>query len=190
MKSLAVFCGSSPGRAGGFSDLARDLGVRLAEEGIALVYGGGRVGLMGTVADGCLDAGGTVTGVITHQLMELEVGHTGCTELVLVDSMLERKSVMAERADGFLSLPGGIGTLDEMFEMLTWSQLDLHPEPKPSVILNAAGYYNGLITFLDQVAEEGFVRREHLSMLLVAETIDAALHQLREFQPEELGKWS
>jgi len=187
MKSLCVFCGSSPGRGKLFVQAAQLVGRRLAEENIQLVYGGGSVGLMGAVADACLDAGGEVIGVITEKLQDLEVGHTGCTELLVVDTMLERKTVMAERSDGFLSLPGGIGTLDEMFEMLTWSQLDIHN--KPSALLNVDGYYDGLLEFLDRVVADRFVLGEHLGMLLTGNDFEDVLHRLQTYEPVILEKW-
>jgi len=187
LNSLCVFCGSSPGRGQAYIDAALHVGRRLAEEDIQLVYGGGSVGLMGAVADACLEAGGKVVGVITEKLQDLEVGHTGCTELIVVETMLERKTVMAERSDGFLSIPGGIGTLDELFEMLTWSQLDIHQ--KPSALLNVDGYYDHLITFLDRMVKDRFVLGEHLGMLINGTEFDPVLEQLRAYEPIVLEKW-
>ncbi len=153
------------------------LGRTLAERGVRLVYGGGSVGLMGILADACLEAGGEVTGVITRHLMSREVGHSQVTELIQVDTMLERKSRMAELADAFLSLPGGIGTLDELFEMLTWTQLHLHE--KPNGLLNVNGYYDGLLAFLrDSVQEAGFADAAHLENLIVRDNIDELLEAL------------
>lgn len=166
---------------------AREVGHRLADEGIRLVYGGGSVGLMGAMADACLSAGGEVVGVITKKLLELEVGHVGCQELIVVETMLERKTRMAELSDAFLSLPGGIGTLDELLEMLTWSQLDIHQ--KPSGLLNVDGFYDGFLAFLEKVQCEGFVRPEHLGMLMAAERVEDVIEKLRAYQPVAVAKW-
>lgn len=153
------------------------LGRTLAKRGIRLVYGGGSVGLMGILADACLEAGGEVTGVITRHLMSREVGHSRVTDLIQVDTMLERKARMAEHADAFLSLPGGIGTLDELFEMLTWTQLHLHE--KPNGLLNVDGYYDGLLAFLrNSVHEAGFADAAHLENLIVGESIEELLASL------------
>lgn len=187
INSLCIFCGSSPGRGTRYLDVATSVGRHLAEQNIRLVYGGGSVGLMGRVADACLDAGGEVIGVITKPLLDLELGHTGCTELKIVDTMLERKTLMAELSDAFVSLPGGIGTLDEMFEMLTWSQLDLHA--KPSALLNVDGYYDDLQTFLKRVVQDRFLLGEHLQMLLVDDHFERLLGQLRAWQPNPVAKW-
>jgi uncharacterized protein (TIGR00730 family) len=142
---------------------------------------------MGALADACLEAGGEVIGVITRRLLELEVGHGGCQELIVVDSMLERKTKMAELSDAFISLPGGIGTLDEMLEMLTWSQLDIHQ--KPSGLLNVDGYFDGMLSFFETVQREQFVRPEHLRMLVAEERLDDLLGKLRAYQPELVAKW-
>lgn len=187
MKSLCVFCGSSSGKGTRYLDAARMVGRRLAEERIELVYGGGSVGLMGAVADACLEAGGKVVGVITRQLLDLEVGHQGCTELIVIDSMLERKNVMLERSDAFLSLPGGIGTLDELFEMLCGSQLDLHR--KPSALLDVDGYFEVLAVQLAKMVEEGFVQQEHVAMLFVSPEFEELLTRLGDYQPTAVAKW-
>ena len=187
INSLCVFCGSSPGRGTDYLDAATQVGRHLAEQNLRLIYGGGSVGLMGRVADACLDAGGEVVGVITQSLLALEVGHTGCTELKIVDTMLERKTLMAELSDAFVSLPGGIGTLDEMFEMLTWSQLDIHH--KPSALLNVDGYYDHLQTFLKRVVDDRFLLGEHLEMLLVDDQFERLLGKLRDWQPVQVEKW-
>lgn len=156
-----------------------ELGRTLAAHGIRLVYGGGSVGLMGILADACLEAGGEVTGVITRHLMTREVGHAGVTELIQVDTMLERKTRMAEHSDAFLSLPGGIGTLDELFEMLTWTQLHLHD--KPNGLLNVDGYYDSLIAFLrDSVHANGFADAGHIDNLIVGDTIDELIVALNQ----------
>jgi uncharacterized protein (TIGR00730 family) len=174
LRSLCVFCGSRQGQSPAFAESAIWIGRLLAARGIRLVYGGGSVGLMGILADACLEAGGEVTGVITRHLMDREVGHRGCTELILVDTMLERKTRMAELSDGFLSLPGGIGTLDELFEMLTWTQLRLHQ--KPNALLNVDGFYDPLIAFLRQsVLDLGFADAPTIGNLLVDEDPEALL---------------
>ncbi len=158
------------------------VGRTLAERGIRLVYGGGSVGLMGILADACLEAGGEVTGVITRHLMNREVGHAGVTDLILVDTMLERKSRMAEHSDAFVSLPGGIGTLDELFEMLTWTQLHLHD--KPNGVLNVNAYFDPLLAFLrDQVHGQGFADAEHLENLIVADRFDSLLDAMSARKP-------
>ena len=187
INSLCIFCGSSPGRGTQYLDAATLVGRHLAEQNIRLVYGGGSVGLMGRVADACLEAGGEVVGVITKSLLDLEVGHIGCTELKIVDTMLERKTLMAELSDACVSMPGGIGTLDEMFEMLTWSQLDIHH--KPSALLNVDGYYDDLLTFLNRVVEDRFLLGEHLEMLLVDDQFERLLGKLRDWQPTRVEKW-
>ena len=172
--SLCVFCGSRQGKSPAFAEAAMHVGRTLAERGIRLVYGGGSVGLMGILADACLEAGGEVTGVITRHLMNREVGHAGVTDLILVDTMLERKSRMAEHSDAFVSLPGGIGTLDELFEMLTWTQLHLHS--KPNGLLNINGYYDPMLTFLrDSVHGQGFADAEHLENLIVSDRFENLL---------------
>lgn len=174
LRSLCVFCGSRQGRSPAFAESAILTGRLLAWRGIRLVYGGGSVGLMGILADACLEAGGSVTGVITRHLMDREVGHRGVSELVLVDTMLERKTRMADLSDAFLSLPGGIGTLDELFEMLTWSQLGLHGgRTKPSALLNVEGYYDGLLDFLQSsVRDAGFASAAHLEDLLAGADLE------------------
>jgi uncharacterized protein (TIGR00730 family) len=170
------------------TEAAWELGTRLAERGIALVYGGGRVGLMGVVADAVLTAGGEVTGVITQHLWDREVGHVGLTELVVVHSMHERKLAMADRSDGFVALPGGVGTFEELFEVLTWTQLGLHH--KPVGVLDVAGYYQPLLHFLDTASEAGFVRPVHRDLLLAATTPDAILDALAAWSPDYVPKWT
>ncbi|MBL9154561.1 MAG: TIGR00730 family Rossman fold protein [Verrucomicrobiales bacterium] len=176
-RTLCVFCGSRQGQSPAFAEAAIHTGRLLAIRGIRLVYGGGSVGLMGILADACLEAGGHVTGVITRHLMDREVGHSGCTELILVDTMLERKTRMAELSDAFLSLPGGIGTLDELFEMLTWSQLHLHR--KPNALLNVEGYYDPLLAFLrESVHGRGFADQAHVDALLVGDELESLVEAL------------
>lgn len=165
MDSVCVFCGSSPGNRPEYLQLARDIGALIAGRGYALVYGGGRVGLMGALADAALTAGGRVIGVIPQFLVEKEAGHSGLSELHVVTTMSERKLLMGDLSDAFLALPGGIGTMDELFEAWTWSQLDL--QRKPCGLLNHAGYYDALIEFLDHVEAEGFLRPRHSAGLLI-----------------------
>ena len=156
MRSLGVFCGSSPGAQSAYADAARAMGHTLAERGIRLVYGGGHVGLMGVLADAAMAAGGDVIGVITEGLQRREVGHKGLPELRVVPSMHERKAVMATLSEAFVALPGGAGTLDELFEAWTWTQLGIHR--KPVGFLNTAGYFDPLLTFLDRAVAERFIR--------------------------------
>ena len=188
LRSVTVYCGSSPGHDPAHTEAAWAFGTRLAERGIDLVYGGGRVGLMGVVADAVLTAGGSVTGVITQHLWDREVGHVGLTELVVVHSMHERKLAMADRSDGFVALPGGVGTFEELFEVLTWTQLGLHH--KPVGLLDVAGYYQPLLHFLDTSCEAGFVRPAHRALLHADTTADGILDQLTAWEPEYVPKWT
>lgn len=187
MKNICVYCGSSPGRSAAFRDAATSLGGVLASRQIGLVYGGASVGVMGAVADGALAAGGQVIGVIPESLMSFEVAHSGLTELIVVDSMHTRKATMAEKSDAFIALPGGLGTLEELFEMLTWSQLKFHQ--KPVGLLNVDGFYDHLLTFLDRTVESGFVRQEHRSNLIVGEEPASLLAALDAWQPPSIEKW-
>ncbi|RMF64632.1 MAG: TIGR00730 family Rossman fold protein [Calditrichaeota bacterium] len=187
MKRICVYAGSSSGTREEFASVARELGALLAKTGIGVVYGGARVGLMGELAQAALSAGGEVIGVIPRFLVEKEVAHQGLTELRVVSSMHERKRLMAELADGFVALPGGLGTLEEIFEMMTWSQLGLHR--KPCGLLNAHGYYDSLIRMLEQMVEHGFVRRKHRELVLVDRNAAALLDKMRAFRPPELEKW-
>lgn len=164
--NICVFCGSSSGAGTGYLRRARELGALLAERDIGLVYGGATVGTMGAVADGALDAGGRVYGVIPQALSDIEIGHARLTELDVVDTMHQRKARMAERSDAFIALPGGVGTLEELFEVWTWTQLGIHR--KPVGVLNADGFYDPLIAFLDQLVREGFVRPAHRGILQAA----------------------
>jgi uncharacterized protein (TIGR00730 family) len=172
-KSICVFAGSSPGAAPQFAEVARDLGRELALRGHGLVYGGGNVGLMGVVADAALAAGGHVTGVIPEFLVDRELAHRGLSRLEVVRSMHERKDTMAQLSDGFVALPGGFGTLEELFEVVTWAQLGLHD--KPCGVLNVGGYYDSLLAFLDGAVTAQFVKNVHRSMLLVAAEARALL---------------
>jgi uncharacterized protein (TIGR00730 family) len=187
MKRVCVFCGSSPGARAGYADAATALGRALARRGIGLVTGGGRVGLMGVVADAALAAGGEVIGVIPEALLEWEVAHEGLTELRVVASMHERKAAMADLSDAFAALPGGFGTLEEFCEVLTWSQLGLHA--KPCGLVNVAGYYDPFLAMLDHAVTERFLRREHRALVLADEAPDSLLDQLAAFRPPLFEKW-
>ena len=187
MKHICVFCGSSAGDDPRFLETARRTGALLAERGLGLVYGGATVGLMGAVADAVLAHGGHVTGVIPSRLVERELAHHGLPDLRVVASMHERKALMADLADGFVALPGGIGTLEETFEVLTWAQLGLHH--KPIGILDVAGYYAPLLTFLDHAVASRFVRREHRDMLLVDPDPGRLLDRLAAHVPVDVEKW-
>ncbi|HEX7115573.1 MAG TPA: TIGR00730 family Rossman fold protein [Steroidobacter sp.] len=176
MPSVCVFCGSSAGNRPEYSALARSVGTLLARQGMTLVYGGGRVGLMGALADAALAAGGRVVGVIPRMLLEREVGHEGLTELHVVGTMSERKVMMGELSQAFLALPGGIGTMDELFEAWTWTQLDLHD--KPCGLLNHEGYYDSLLAFLDHARGEGFLRPRHHAALLVGTDAEELIARL------------
>src|SRR3982751_4315984 len=173
--SVCVFCGSSVGSKPAYIGAAIALGKVLAEQKIRLIYGGGRVGLMGAIADSTLQAGGEVTGVIPEHLVAREVAHQGLSDLRIVRSMHERKALMAELSDAFVALPGGLGTLEEFFEVWTWGQLGLHR--KPYALLNVAGFYDPLVEFIDQLVEQKFVKPEHRKMLIVES--DAAMLPIR-----------
>jgi len=177
MKSICVYCGANPGLGPAYAEAARALAGCLVEDNIALVYGGGNVGLMGEIADAMLALGGEVTGVIPTQLVEREVGHTGLTRQFIVKDMHERKAMMAQLADGFIAMPGGMGTLEELFEMLTWSQLGIHR--KPIGLLNVDGFYDALVSFIGHAHGQGFVRTEHASLLMVESDPAALLRRLR-----------
>jgi uncharacterized protein (TIGR00730 family) len=187
LKRVCVFAGSSSGSRTEYHAAASDLGRELASRGIGLVYGGARVGLMGAVADAVLAGGGEVIGVIPNALVEKEVAHTSLTELRVVTSMHQRKALMADLSDAFIALPGGWGTLDEMFEILTWAQLGLHR--KPCGLLNVLGYFDRLLSFLDHTVEQGFVRREYSSLLAVSDTPPQLLDSLATHTPPVVEKW-
>jgi uncharacterized protein (TIGR00730 family) len=188
MKRICVFAGSSSGVRAEYLGAASDLGKLFAARGIELVYGGARVGLMGAVADAVLAGGGRVTGVIPKALVEKEVAHDGLTDLRIVTSMHQRKALMADLSDAFIALPGGWGTLDEMFEILTWAQLGLHR--KPCGLLNVLGYFARLLSFLDHTMEEGFVRREYGALLSVAPAPAPLLDALQSQTPPAVEKWN
>jgi uncharacterized protein (TIGR00730 family) len=182
---VCVFCGSSRGASPAFVEAARLVGTTLGELGVGLVYGGGRVGLMGEVADATLKAGGRVVGVIPEALSLKEIGHEGLTELHIVSGMHERKALMAARASAFLTLPGGIGTFEEFFEILTWAALGLHH--KPIALLNVGGYFDPLLAMLDSAVEQRFVRPEHRRLILVLDDPREAAARLLAHVPEDAG---
>jgi uncharacterized protein (TIGR00730 family) len=187
MKTLCVYCGSNPGTDPAFLAAAKALGARLGATGKRLVYGGGRVGLMGAVADAALAAGAHVTGIIPRTLMDKEVEHRGLSALHVVGSMHERKMRMADLSDGFIALPGGVGTMEELFEVWTWNQLGLHA--KPIGLLDVAGYYRPLLTFIDSMVERGFVRQEHRAFLRVETDVDRLLVAMEEQPLPQVPKW-
>ncbi|HVR42254.1 MAG TPA: TIGR00730 family Rossman fold protein [Thermoanaerobaculia bacterium] len=187
MKTICVFAGSSAGRESGYRAVAQELGRALAQRSLGLVYGGARVGLMGAVADAVLAAGGKVTGVIPAALVEKEVAHEGLSELRIVGSMHERKATMAELSDGFIALPGGWGTVEEFFEVLTWAQLGLHR--KPCGLLNAGGYFDPLLSFIVHSVDQGFVRAEHRAMVRVSASASELLDDLAAYEPPRVEKW-
>jgi uncharacterized protein (TIGR00730 family) len=177
MKSIAVYCGASLGAKPLYADAARQLARALVEHNIALVYGGGKVGLMGVIADEVLRLGGEATGVIPHALMAREVGHEGLTRMFVVKDMHERKAMMSDLSDGFIAMPGGMGTLEELFEMVTWSQLGIHA--KPVGLLNVEGFYEGLVAFVRHLHDEGFVRQQHLDIIKVESEAGALVRRLQ-----------
>jgi uncharacterized protein (TIGR00730 family) len=187
MRSVCVYCGSNAGSRPVYTERAMALGQRMAKEGLALVYGGGNVGLMGVVADAVLEAGGEVVGVIPGQLVEWEVAHRGLTRLEVVDNMHERKARMFDLADGFVALPGGFGTLDEMFEMLTWRQLGI--ADKPCAFLDVQGFYAPLIGMLDRMVEERFLHPDQRRDLWHGEDIGAMLAWMQAYEPAAASKW-
>lgn len=187
MKRITVFCGSSFGTETIYTEQATLLGQTLAKENIELVYGGANVGLMGAVADGVLSSGGKAIGVLPNFLRSKEIAHLGLTELILVESMHERKTKMNDLCDGVIALPGGFGTLEELFEMLTWAQLGLHK--KPIAILNINGFYDALIQLTQTMVEKGLLKEVNQKMLLVSDTIDDLLRQMKNYTPPTVGKW-
>ncbi len=187
LQTLCVFCASSPGADPRYVAAARAFGTLVARSGRRIVYGGGNTGLMGELADAALAAGGEVIGLMPKHLADREVAHRGLTRLEIVGSMHERKARLAEMADGFVALPGGLGTLEEFTEIWTWGQLGLHA--KPYGLLNVAGYYTPLLAFLDHAVDERFVRPEHRAMVRVAEDPAALLEALETARPAVLPKW-
>ena len=187
MSTICVYCGSSPGNDPAFLQAAREIGGLMAQRGHSLVYGGGNSGLMGVVADAVLAAGGQVVGVIPDNFVRQELAHKGLTKLHVVSTMHERKALMASLADGFLALPGGIGTLEEIAEVFVWTQLGLHT--KPCALLNINGYYDPLVSFLTRMTDARFLRAEQLSQLIVAREPAEALDRLLSFTPTVVDKW-
>jgi uncharacterized protein (TIGR00730 family) len=187
IRSLCVFCGSNSGNDPAYANAAHDFGVLLAKENIALVYGGGHVGLMGIVADAVLAGGGKAIGVIPRMLWDREVGHRNLTELHIVETMHERKAKMASLSDAFVALPGGLGTLEEIFEVWTWAQLGIHR--KPLGFLDANGFYAPLLAFLDRAVDAGFIRTQYRSMAIVDIDPASLLRRMSEHQPPIVEKW-
>ena len=183
MKRLAVYCGSATPADPVYIDAARAVGLALAKRGIGIVYGGGRLGLMGAVADGALAGGGEVIGVIPEALVGAEVAHRYLTELQIVPGMHERKRAFTDLSDGFLTLPGGVGTMDELWEAISWAQLGYHE--KPVGLLNVAGFYDGLIAFNAQMIEVGFVRAQHAGIMIVDTNLDALLARMTAYEPHQ-----
>lgn len=187
LKRVCVFCGSSPGNKDEYLKAARDTGRLLAERGIELVYGGGKVGLMGAIADACLAAGGAAIGVIPQLMVDKEVAHRGLTELRVVQTMHERKALMADLSDAFLALPGGYGTWDELCEVLTWSQIGI--QHKPSGLLNVNGYYDPLLAMADRAVKDGFLPEIHRALLLTETDPGKLLKYLEKYVPPSVDKW-
>jgi uncharacterized protein (TIGR00730 family) len=188
VERICVFCGASPGARPEYAVAAEELARLLAADGLGVVYGGGGVGLMGRLADASLEAGGEITGVIPRALVDKEIGHRDVADMRVVESMHERKALMAELADAFVALPGGLGTLEELFEVYTWSQLGLHR--KACGLLDVEGYYTGIAAFLDHAVSERFLRSEHRELLIVEREPAAMLERLRSFRPATVQpKW-
>ncbi len=187
MHTICVFCGSREGARPSYVEAARLVGKTLARRGISVVYGGGKVGLMGALADAALEEGGEVVGVIPEALVSNEIAYAGLTKLHVVGSMHERKKLMADLSDGFITLPGGYGTMEEFFEVLSWAQLSIHE--KPCALLDVNGYYEPLSTLFDRMVEEGFVHPEHRSLVLMEKDLDALLNMMERYMPPETKKW-
>lgn len=186
MEQVCVYCGSSAGKLPLYSAVAEALAEQLNKQAISLVYGGASVGVMGVLADAVLAGGGDVVGIIPTALADKEIAHQGLTELLVVDSMHTRKAKMAQLADGFIALPGGLGTLEELFEMLTWAQLGYHR--KPIALLNVNGYYNELLAFLKNSVRQGFVAQAHIDMLIVADCPKTLLKRMQMYQAPNIKK--
>jgi len=187
MNSICVFCGSNTGTDPLYAAYARKLGALLAEKKIDLVYGAGNVGLMGVIADACLDAGGKVIGVIPGFLMAKEVGHTGLTELIQTESMHERKQIMSDRSQGFIAMPGGMGTMDEVCEIMTWAQLGLHSDPIG--FLNVEGYYDPLLSFFDDMVEKKFLHQKNREMIMSHSEPEELIKLMDAYQAPNVEKW-
>ena len=187
MRRVCVYAGSNPGSHPDYAQAARELALTMASRDIGLVYGGGKVGLMGVLADAILEAGGEAIGVMPRALIERVIGHQGLTELRVVESMHERKALMAELSDAFVAVPGGIGTLEELIEVYTWSQLGIHD--KACGVLNVRGYYDHLAALLDHAVTEGFLRPQHRAVLRVADEPAELLDRLAAYEPPVVAKW-
>jgi uncharacterized protein (TIGR00730 family) len=187
LSSICIFCGSTAGASPAYLEAAEVVGRGLAQRGVRVVYGGATVGMMGALADAVRGEGGDVVGVIPQAIFDREIGHTGLDDLRVVGSMHERKALMAELSDAFIALPGGIGTLEELFEVYTWAQLGIHT--KPLGLLDVAGYFQPLVAFLDHAVQERFLRPETRTLLAVSESLDDLLAQLRASEPVGVHKW-
>ncbi len=187
MKKICIFCGSSMGFDPIYKEKAAELGHVLADHGCELLFGGGSVGLMKVIADVMMERGCKVTGTITKHLLDMHVGHDGIDELIVVESMAERKKILEDMADGFIALPGGIGTMDEFFEAYVLSQLRVFD--KPVALYNVNGYYDGIVEFIKHIADEGFMRREHAENLIVSDDAKDLLAKMEQFQPADVTKW-
>lgn len=187
MKSIAVFCGANKGNQPWFEEAATELGTTLAQRGIRVVFGGGSVGLMGVLADAVLAAGGEITGIITHQLHGLELAHAGVKDLIVVETMSERRKLLIEGTDAVITLPGGYGSLDEHFEALTLAQL--HQYQRPIGLLNVNGYYNPLLQMLDVMVENAFLREQNRLLCIDAHTIPALLEKMERYEHKAIDKW-
>ena len=187
MKKICIFCGSSMGFDPIYKEKAAELGHVLADHGCELLFGGGSVGLMKVIADVMMERGCKVTGTITKHLLDMHVGHDGIDELIVVESMAERKKILEDMADGFIALPGGIGTMDEFFEAYVLSQLRVFD--KPVALFNVNGYYDGIVEFIKHIADEGFMRREHAENLIVSDDAKDLLAKMEQFQPADVTKW-
>ena len=187
IQSVCVFCGSNPGLSDSYREAAEQMGAEVARRNIRLIYGGGRTGLMGAMADAALANKGQITGVIPHDLMQREVGHTGLDDLRVVNSMHERKALMAELSDAYVAMPGGLGTLEELFDVWTWAQLGIHS--KSIALLNVAGYYDPLLEFLEHAVAEQFVPASHCEMMIVESDVGKLIDQLGSHRSPPTGKW-
>jgi uncharacterized protein (TIGR00730 family) len=187
MRRVLVFCGSSPGRLPAYVEAATALGNELAARGMGVVYGGAQIGVMGALADAVLAQGGEVIGVIPRLLLAKEVAHTGVKDMRVVETMHERKALMESLADGVMALPGGFGTLEELFEITTWAQLGIHT--KPVALLNVAGYWDQMLAFIDHMVAERFLRREQVDAMMVGDSPAELLDRMAQYQPVLLDKW-
>jgi uncharacterized protein (TIGR00730 family) len=187
MKNIVVFCASSSGQGNTYIDSSKKVGQLFAEQGIQLIYGGGRVGLMGVIADAVMEHGGSVIGIIPRFLNSKEIGHTEITELIEVETMHERKAMMNGLSDGVIALPGGFGTLEELFEMITWAQLGLHK--KPIGILNVDGFYDHLIALIQHMVDAGLLKKENQDMVLISDTIEDLLDKMEKYEAPAVPKW-